>query len=161
MKVKKYILLVVLVSIMILVSASAFSRTSIGIFGAIEMPTSSPIWIGATIRSIGESLIGFEIAAMIENNALFAGDFTSFQIIPSVYLCIPMGIMTIYAGAAPVISILGTSINIKQDSFYARGGVQFSLGGIQIFASASELIFVQGFTPSKKFGLEGGLGLTF
>ncbi|BBJ27997.1 hypothetical protein [Athalassotoga saccharophila] len=159
---KKYILFTILVSILILgISTTGFSKTSVGIFGAIEMPTSSTVWIGATIRSIGESLIGFEIAAMIENDALFAGNFTSFQIMPSVYLCIPMGNLSIYAGVAPVISILGTSINIKQDSFYARGGVQFSLGGIQIFAGASELIFIQGFTPSKKFGVEGGLGLAF
>ena len=111
---------------------------------------------------MGGGLIGLEVAAMIEKDALFAGDLTSFQVMPTLYLCIPMGsAFTLYAGAAPVIQILGTSINLKKDAFYVRGGAQFSTGTFEVFASASELFFVQGFTPSKKFGIEGGMALNF
>ena len=139
-----------------------FSKTSIGAFGAMEMPNSSPIWVGATLRSIGEGIIGFEAAVMIEKNALFAGDFTSFQILPTLYLNVPMGSsFSLYGGVAPVIYILGTSVDVKQDSFYLRGGAQFSAGSLQLFLSVSELFFMRNFTPSKKFGIEGGIALSF
>lgn len=158
---KKYIVITVLFAILAIATVG-FSKSSIGAFGAMEMPNSSPIWVGATLRSIGGSMIGFEVAAMIEKNALFASNFTSFQIMPSLYICIPVGSsLTLYAGAAPVIYVLGTSINVKKDAFYARGGIQLSTGALEIFAGASELIFIQGFTPSKKFGIEGGVALAF
>lgn len=153
---------IIVLMIILAITTIGFSKTSIGVFGAMEMPNSSPIWVGTTLRSVGGGLIGFEVAAMIEKNALFAGDFTSFQVMPTLYLCIPMGSsFTVYAGAAPVIYILGTSINVKQDAFYVRGGAQFSAGAFELFVSASELFFVQGFTPSKKFGIEGGVALSF
>ena len=152
----------VMLIIVLALAIIGFSKTSIGAFGAMEMPGSSPIWMGATLRSIGEGIIGFEAAVMIEKSALFAGDFTSFQILPALYLNIPMGSsFSLYAGAAPVIYILGTSVNIKQDSFYLRGGAQFSAGSFQLFLSASELFFIRNFTPSKKFGIEGGFALIF
>lgn len=156
---KRYLVLTI---VLILIASACFAKTGLGPFGAMEMPGSSPVWIGATLRSIGDGLFGLEVAAMIEQGALADGDFTNFQILPTLYLCLPIGeTFTVYAGAAPVVYVLGTSINIKQDAFYVRGGAQFEIGTFTLFLGASELFFIQGFSPSKRFGVEGGLTFNF
>ncbi len=156
---KKYIFVMI---VLVLISTVCLSKTGLGAFGAVELPGGSPVWIGATLRSIGGGLFGFEIAAMMEQEALAAADFTTFQIMPALYLCVPIGeSLTVYAGGAPIVYVLGTKMNFEDDAFYVRGGVQFTLGQIDAFLSTTWLFFIQNFAPSNKFGMEGGLTFNF
>ncbi|RAM59305.1 hypothetical protein DS67_07240 [Mesotoga sp. SC_4PWA21] len=137
-----------------------FSATGITLMGAFDM-SSADLWVGAGLRSIGKQLVGFEFVIMAEQKAIFAGDFSNIQLLPTLYLNIPIEELSIYAGAAPMLTFLGNSVDLKSDMLYLRAGIQYLMSNLGFFLSASHPLQFTTISLQGSLGIEAGVSIYF
>ena len=143
-----------------LFAVQLFFATRITLMGAFDM-SSADLWVGAGARSISKQLFGFKLVMMAEQKAVFAGGFTNIQLLPNLYLKIPVEELATHVGAAPMLTFLGNSVELKSDMLYLCTGFQYLMSSLGFFLSASHPLQFTTLSLKGSLDIEAGVSTYF